>query len=362
MPTTPGVQTYRELENWLSATMAHRSRPAVKTYLVEPAPRLLGRDLQEFLRRSFRAASPRRRVAVTPLPENADVLEAQIGKVRLWVETGDDRFWQVHSIDETSVVASIVDRWIALTPELDAPWFPEQLLRAIADVGEFIGFGLSYSRAYFAEDPDGAESLSVRVSGSESREALHDLQGQHTFLRASALSMVRVRNPFAGPGATEVGRITTSLNARGRVSSRGDSFLRHRDFLRYGADLYRATEARIAESMTIGGLDQSGEGLRSPIVVRLASPVDDLSAFCGRLFSGGDPFRLWGFLERRSPDLIVANTFDPRSGASFTVEATPDALRIFLPTGTSGTVVLRLVTLLQQHHDRRAEVDGLVLG
>jgi hypothetical protein len=360
MPTTPGAQTFRELENWLSSSMARRSRPAVKTYLVEPTTNLSGRDHQEFLRRSFRAASPRRRVAVTALVGNADIYEVLVGKVALWVETGDDRFWQVHSVDETTVVASIVDRWIALTPELDAPWFPEQLLRTVAGVGEFIGFGLSYSRAYFADDPDEAESLSVRVSGSESRVALKDLQGQHTFLRASALSMVRVRNPFAGPGATEVGRITTSLTARGRVSSRGDSFGRHRDFLRYGAELYRATEARIADTMSIGGLESSGEGLRGPIVVRLASPVDDLGAFCGRLFSGGDPFRLWGFLERRSPDLIVANAFDQRSGASFTVEATSTALRIFLPTGTSGTVVLRLVTLLQQHHDRRAEVEGLL--
>ena len=299
---------------------------------------------------------------MSTLPSNADVFEVQVGKVTLWVETGDNRFWQVHSVDETTVVASIVDRWIAITPELDAPWFPEQLLRSVADVGEFIGFGLSYSRAYFAEDPDDAESLSVRVERVRVARGAARPSGPAHVPAASALSMVRVRNPFSGPGTTEAGRITTSLTARGRVSSRGDSCLRHRDFLRYGADLYRTTEARIADTLTIGGLEPSGEGLRSPIVVRLASRVEDLGAFCGRLFSGGDPFRLWGFLERRSPDLIVANTFDPRSGASFTVEATPDALRVFLPSGTSGTVVLRLVTLLQQHHDRRAEVEGLLLG
>ena len=66
MPTTPGPQTYRELENWLSGTMARRSRPAVKTYLVEPVSHLPGRDLAEFLRRSFRAASPRRASSCRP--------------------------------------------------------------------------------------------------------------------------------------------------------------------------------------------------------------------------------------------------------------------------------------------------------
>jgi hypothetical protein len=355
------VLTYRELANHLTAGMSRRNRPAVKTYLVEPVRPIRAQDTANFLRRSLKAASPRRRVDVRPLPDMPTINRVGIGRVTLWIETGESRFWEVHTLDETATVNRIVDRWIAITPEIDAPWFPQELLGEAARTGEFVGFGLTYTRAFFADDPDTAESLTVRVSGTDSRDALSGLQSQAVFARTSALSMVRVRNPFTGPGATQTGRVTASITARGRVSSRGDDFERHRTFFRYCADVYRAAEARIQEAFTVGQLGPDGEGLRGPAVISLGSPVDDLGAFCGRVFSGGDPFRLWGFLERRSADLIVANTFDRRSGGSFTVEATPSEWRVYLPSGAPGAVILRLVTLLQQNHDRRAGMPGLAV-
>ncbi len=350
------ILTFRALVNHISSGMSRPSRPAVKTYLVEPVRPIQPGHVTEFIRRSLREASPRRRVDVQPLADTPTILRARVGRITLWVETGEGRFWEVHSLDDTTLVGGLVDRWIALTPELDTPWFPEELLRAAADTGEFVGFGLTYTRAFFADDPETAESLSVRVSGTESRDALSDLQAQPTFTRTSALSLVRVRNPLAGPGATEAGRVTSSLSARGRVSSRGDDFERHRTFFRYCAELYRDAEARIQDRLSIGSFDQDGEGLRGPTVIHLGSRVDDLAGFCGRVFSGGEPFRLWGFLERRSDSLIVANAFDRRSGSAFTIEAAADEWRVFLPPGAPGSVVLRLLTLLQQNHDRRTRM------
>jgi hypothetical protein len=356
------VVSYRALANHLTSGMQRRNRPAVKSYLVERLRSGADRDDAAFLRRTLHRASPRRRLDVVPLAETPTILRAQVGSVVLWIDTADGSFWEVHSLDDSATVGAIVERWIAVTPELDLPWLPEELLRVASGSGDFVGFGLTYSREFFAEDPDTAESLTVRVSGTEAHNALSDLQKQRTFLRTSALSMVRVRNPFAGPGAMTTHRVTASLTARGRVSSRGESFERHRTFFRHCCELYRSAATTIQNELSLGSLSTDGEGLRGPLLIDLGSPIDDLAGFCGRVFSGSDPFRIWGFLERRAADLVVAHAFDRRSGAAFTVEAGPRVWRLFLPSTTPGMVVLRLLTLLQHHHDRRATVPALHLA
>ena len=362
MAETHEVRTYRELANQLTEGMRQRNRPAVKTYLVERVRPPTDADDVGLIHRSLRLASPRRRLVVQQLASSPAIVRAQVGAIVLWVDTSDPRFWEVHSLDDSAAVGSIVDRWISATPELDLAWFPEELLGVASGSGEFVGFGLTYSREFFAEDRDSAESLAVRVSGTDAGNALEDLKQQPAFLRASSLSMIRVRNPLVGPGAMTAHRVTASVTTRGRVSSRGDSFERHRAFFRYCADLYRSAAADIQERLSVGAFNETGEGLRGPTVIDLGSPIDDLAAFCGRAFSGADPFRLWGFLERRTDDLIVAQAFDRRAGTGFVVEATPLLWRVFLPPDASGAIVLRLLTLLQHHHDRRASMPSLAVA
>jgi hypothetical protein len=232
-------------------------------------------------------------------------------------------------------------------------WFPQELLRDAAESGDFIGFGLRYSREFFADEPETAEALSMRVAGTRSRTALRELQRQDEFKRTSALSMVRVRDPLSGPGSASLGRMTSSLSAQGRVTSRGDSFERHRTFLRYCTRLYRAKSDEAVASLGMGQFDDSGEGLRGPLAIDLKTPLDDLVDFCGRLFSGGEPFRLWGFPERRGRDLVVAPTYDRVSGEALTIEVAPKEMRLYLSPRVPGSFVLRLVSLLQHNHDQR---------
>jgi hypothetical protein len=355
----PSVRSYRQLSNQLTEAMQRRTRPSVKTHLVEVLVAIDRDSTADLIRRSLRRALPRRQVVAIPLPDAQEIFEVRANRLSVWVDTSDARMWEVHSLDETNAFTTLVERWVTLTPELDLPWYPEELLARASKVGAFVGFGLLFSREFFAAPDEAADTLSVRVSGSESEDALGDLRGQRTLTRTSALSSVRIRNPLSGPGAMAAGRITSSLNARGRVSSRGDTFERHRAFLGHSAQLYRDAAAAITATMSVGALEASGEGLRGPAVIEMGSEIGDLAGFCGRLFSGAEPFALWGFLERRSENLIVAQAFDRRSGHRFTVEAMPSKWRVYLPAGTPGSIVLRLLTLLQRHHDRRTTLVDL---
>jgi len=338
--------------------MQQRRHPSIKTHLVEVVRPIPEVEVPSFIYRSLRRALPRRQVLIGRLPEAAAIYQIHANRMTLWLDTGDPRMWEVHSLDETTAVTALVERWTSSNPELDLPWFPEGLLSRAAESGDFVGFGLLFSREFFAAEDETADTLSVRVSGSESEEALVEFRQQRALIRTSALSSIRVRNPLSGPGAMAAGRITSSLTSRGRVSSRGDSFDRHRLFFRHSAQLYRDATAAISRELSFGALEPGGEGLSGPAVIDLVSPVEDLGVFCSRIFSGADPFQLWGFLERRSDDLIVVQAFDRRSGSPFTVEAMSTQWRLFLPRSSPGSIVLRLLTLLQRHHDRRVGMAG----
>lgn len=355
-----GVRSYRQLANGLTDAMQQRRRPSVKTHLVEVLRPIHDDAVPELIRRSLRRSLRRRQVVVTQLADAPRIFEIRANRLTLWADTSGAGMWEIHSLDDTTAVTALVERWIGMTPELDLPWFPEELLTRASLAGEFVGFGLLFSREFFSTEDEAADTLSVRVSGSESEDALREFRHEKTLNRTSALSMIRVKNPLSGPGAMSAGKITASLSSRGRVSSRGNSFDRHRAFFRHSAQLYRDAAAEISRDLSVGALSAEGGGLRGPVVINLATRVDDLAAFCGRIFSGADPFQLWGFLERRAEDLIVIQAFDRRSGSPFTVEAMPEQWRLFLPAGSPGALVLRLLTLLQRHHDRRASMPDLL--
>ena len=332
--------------------MQHRTRPAVKTFLLEVLAPPRG-PLGDFLRQGMSRASPRRRVTVGALPESPSIYRLRIGRLTLWADTGDETLWEIHSLDDAATVQSIIGGWVAQVPGVDYAWFPQELLKEAAQSGEFVGFGLKHTREFFAEEPETAEALSMRVTVRHAHTALSEIQSQAAFKRTSTLSMVRVREPLSGPGSPAAGRLTSSLSVQGRMTSRGDSFERHRAFLRHCARLYRSKSDEVVASLRMGELDEAGEGLSGPMRIDLHSPVDDLVDFCGRLFSGNEPFRLWGFPERRGSDLVVAPTYDRVSGQAFTIEVASSEMRLYLGSRVPGSMVLRLVSLLQHHHDRR---------
>jgi hypothetical protein len=347
-----GIRSFRELANELSAGMQHRNRPAVKTFLIDvrTPPH---QTTQDFLRQGLSHASPRRRITVGPLPDSPTVYRARLGKLTMWVDTTDESFWEIHTLDDTATVQSILGSWVAQSPGVEYAWFPQELLQQAAESGEFVGFGLRYTREFFADEPETADALSMRVAGTRARTALVELQRQAAFERTSALSMVRVRDPLSGPGSLAGERITSSLSAQGRITSRGESFERHRAFIRFCAHLYRAKCNEAKAFLGSGRFDESGEGLSGPLRIDLRTPIDDLVDFCGRLFSGGEPFRLWGFPERRGNDLVVAPTYDRVSGEALTIEVASKEMRLYLGPRVPGSFVLRLVSLLQHHHDQR---------
>jgi hypothetical protein len=351
----PTPRTYQSFVNAMTTVMSQRNRLSVKSWAIQ----VFGEtdNPMAHLANMLRRAAPRRTVRVLPFQDNASVAYIQIGRLDLFADLSDSRWWLLHSAEEAASIEPVIRRWIADDSNVDFIALPEHLLLKAANTGTFVGFGLHHSLEFLSTDPDVADTLSVRLSGRQSREALQDLRVKSSF-STSALTSIRVRQPFSGPGAMTAGRITSSVTNAGRVSSRGDSFDRHSLMVAAVVGDYQALVRDVEERGTMGALDPDGLGLRGPVELDLGRPIDDLEGFCARAFSGFEPFYIWGFLEKRSPDLIVANCLDRRSERALTIEAYADRWLVYLPDGTPGSVLMRLWSRMQVHHDRHATVVG----
>ena len=350
----PSLRTYQSLAGAMTDAMTRRNRPSVKTWTLELQRST--RQATEYVRRGL-ASATRRRLMVFPFADAPAIMLVRIGSLEVFVDTTSKRLWQVHTAERTAPVEDVLKRWVSRDRDLEFMSLPEEFLNRAAGTGAFVGFGLHHSEAFLASEPDSGEVLSVRVNSAQSEGALGDLRDRPTFANTGALSMVKVRQPLVGLGAMRHGHITSTLNAGGRVSSRGDSFERHKLFVDAVTHDYQAMVQAVEAKGTVGSLGERGEGLRGPLVMQLGRPIEDLEAYCSRAFAGGEPFFIWGLLERRSDDYIIASCFERRASVPFTVEATPDRWFVYLPDGTPGGVAMRLWQRLQVHHDRRTTLS-----
>ena len=88
-------------------------------------------------------------------------------------------------------------------------------------------------------------------------------------------------------------------------------------------------------------------------------PISDLTVFCERIFSCGQPFRLWGVPVPLGSDYYRVRAVDLHVGTPIDFEVAPEFVRVYLPAGSCGNSVMRMYTNLQHHYDSlvRAE-DG----
>ena len=107
-----------------------------------------------------------------------------------------------------------------------------------------------------------------------------------------------------------------------------------------------------------GGYRLTGQ----PIKVDMKPHIADLPAFCARLFSAINPFRLAGIPRRVGDDHFLVAAVDLHTGQTLRFELSPDRIIVFLPAGTCGNTLLRFVTNLQRHHSRLVRAPQLGWG
>ncbi len=370
-----------------------RDTSLVKSYLVEaPVPegdsdpeRALA-VVNNLLSDRF-LSTPRNAVSVEMLPGDDRTL------INMWVRIGNEtftsyvdihnpRFWLFHSMGGSNPVDWFVRRLTTLSPRLDRAWIPIELLEVIAGMGSFRGLGLDFDHRPFlgaqpsgtasedsdyptAEEEDEAgpddaaapvEMLKMQLWGNKARDVLRLLRSSDAFPQQTTLAKVKVKYRLADD--TRAYFSIDDVKFDGKVTARGTSFQSHLDLLRaiqsrYAALLRSIEGQRVEWSTSEPGALMKGAAL----ILRFSNPIGDIDRFCETVFSGGEPFRLWGHPVVTGRSSRRIHGVDLHVGGRIQVEVSNDFLRVYLPERGCGNSVLRLYTNLQHSYDSTVSVS-----
>lgn len=180
------------------------------------------------------------------------------------------------------------------------------------------------------------------------RHALPNLQDTYRPLH----SITQLRIPAAGRGGHD-------FYYDGRVTNRSDSFADHREWIRFVVDTYsratKATENTLWVAAEAAGASGLGIDLRgAPVYLRFSQALDTatfdrwISLTFGRR---RNRFRLTGRIFRLGPTKVHVYGVDRHLWQPIVLELTHEHIAGFLPEGTCGNTVHRLVTNIQRYLD-----------
>jgi len=278
------------------------------------------------------------------------------GAVELYVDASDSRFWLLHSMDKSSVIDPILEKLASGSQDLDRAWMPIQLLERAAGLGSLRGLSLEFERRKVPDvdfdSPDApAEVLRMQLWGNKAAKILRILTENDTFSHDTTLSKVKVKYSASPEDAEET--TVDDIKYDGKVTARGTSFRSHITLI---ADLYKRYGGKILEIERDYSLSYEAEGQRmsvrgDPIYIVFRRPIKDVDLFCRHVFSSANPFRLWGAPVRVSAKLTRVSGLDLHVGKRIDFEITPDFICVYLPAGSCGNSVVRIITNLQHYYD-----------
>ena len=280
----------------------------------------------------------------------------------IYVDFTNPRYWLLHSMGSSSALDWLTGRLVKARPELDRAWLSADFLERVSNMGSFRGLGLDYDRRVIPdvdfEDPEApAEFLKMQLWASNAGNVLNILRHKDAFPNDTTLLKVKVK--FWLNGEPDGDFSLDDIKYDGKVTARGTSFQSHITLV---SEIYEdyANQIRNLEEKYALETHQSDGRLflnGAPINLLFKRPIADMEIFCERVFSCGEPFRLWGVPIRVAEDFYRVEGFDLHIGNPIQFEIAPEFVRVYLPTGSCGNSVVRLYTNLQHHYDALIQAE-----
>lgn len=306
-----------------------------KTFVIEAHS---GGDAGPFLNEVFDKAA----VLTT---EDANVHEVRSGEVRFVVDHLDARFWSFHTADRVSLARPILKGAVERSRLLDWMWLPSQHLESV-----WPGNSPTWLRSDFRGRrllPTGVavQDLEVRLRGTAASAIVDLIRGQYR----EAISFDQVASNLVD---RDFGVVQEAVNRQGKFVARGSSFEFHQEVIRGVVDRYRRFVDSVEQRfLRWDAQDGGGIGMRgSPIGIRFSRAIPDRDLFLDRLFSSGEPFRLWG-VPVDTGSVAEVEAVDLHVGQPLRFDIGDDWLRVYLFESGCGNSIARLVTNLQHHFD-----------
>lgn len=299
------------------------------------------------------------------------VSDSRVGGPAALLEMLEDRHPVLYTLLETRQSDPWVRRLVDGTPWLDRLWLSGAMFGRLWDLVKRTSSPRRYTKLSFeyearfepGELPD-LEDDSVEDAGTSNleepqeyrrgsrftmvdrieavAEKLPDLQSTYRPL----LSTTQLRIPAAGRGGHD-------FYFDGKVTNRADSFLDHRQTVGLVLRMYRlATE--VTEHALWISLEEGNKLTGAPVYMQFSEELDRplFERWIDSTFDPrGNRFRLGGKPFRLSPGKVHVYGIDRHLWQPLSLELTTHHVTGFLPQGTCGNTVHRLVTNVQRFVD-----------
>lgn len=280
----------------------------------------------------------------------------------VYVDFTNPRYWLVHSMGSSNVLDKVVSKLVNDGPYMDRVWLSAGFLEHVSGMGSFRGLGLDFDRRFVPDvDFDASDApvefLKMQLWGNKAAAILDILRKKKAFPHETTLSKVKVK--FRGEGEANGEFSLDDVKYDGKITARGTSFQSH---IALVSHIYRLYIRQIRKLETHFALraDQDNGRIRlrgEPINLLFERPIRDLELFCDKVFSCGEPFRLWGAPVHLSAGFCRIEAVDLHVGSPLRFEVAPRFIRVYLPEGSCGNSVVRLYTNLQHHYDSLVKAE-----
>jgi len=272
----------------------------------------------------------------------------------------DARFWTLYTLEESEDAKNVIrDMVSGVRNGLDYTWMPVEHQRDIMKMGEFRDVGVTYEAdkvftSEYIDDRLKFGDLRVRSSGRGTGTLFDILDNQEELSSFLSLSSVGIRreanNSFVLERVTHNGRFTTSG---------GDSIQLHLDTVDEIKNRYSDLLNRIEENhrLSYESVEHGSRLDGSPLVIRLDNKIDDVQEFLENIITATNPLRLWGVKTELADAYWKVKGVDLHNNDKYTMEVTPDWIRLYLGEEACGNTALRIYANLQRHYDSNATME-----
>ena len=335
----------------------------VKTYLIEAHPNGEAGEYERYISFLVDQLTP---LKVRVQETNDPSLVVLIGdSVQFYVDTYSPRYWMFHTVSRSDSSDRLIRDIVRSAPQLDFPWLPIQSLENLARKGAFVGFGTDFDSVPTL-NLTGRRNPTIQGEsmGFRLRRASGTVDEDYRRLRQPAmygdtLRLSTIRVQYGEKGVSEDYSVD-EITYWGKLTARGPSFDCHNALTLLMMEDYR-NQIDTIEKACLMRFEETDTGTRIhgyPISIQYRKQPN-LHVFVKVLFSGGEPFKLWGVPERVTDKLYRIQAVDLHGGSTVRFEVADSFLRIYLSRNACANTVARLFSNLQQHVDSRSL---LVLG
>jgi hypothetical protein len=321
---------------------AEEGRTALKTYVLQAHGEMARQPLAAL-------AEVGAKVGFEARPcRDPELLTLAQGDLTAWLDTSDRAYFRLHTTANVKEADRLHEALVHATPLLEPTYLLPATLEALAArvEGKMVLFSLRHDRRELRGDEesrgDEVDLVTLRFWAPSAAETLDRLRKSEVLPGATSVYSVRVR-----VGPPEAFALTEVFH-NGKFTSSGNSFEQLERVLRVVLSDHAATAAAL-ESSSLGPVR---------VWVPVPWPGGDPAYAIGRLFGGGEPFRLWGLPEHVDGSTYQVRAVDLGVAKPVLFEVGPEGLGVELPPGTPVSVAQRVVAALQYHVNADVRCDA----